>query len=168
MMGTSGLSGDPLSPLTHPPMPQQPLGLFPYRRITPHFTSVYFTPFLFFAAAPLPFKIIPEKPRPKLLSRANEQFAANRSANLPLIPRPPFDRPDCIPCKAEPFRQFHLRKPLFRQGNDFPNLFFRHSPPRVTAPILPMNLPTHADIVDDPTGHPVSFRDCLLTIDRSL
>src|SRR3954466_4059457 len=27
MMGTSGLSGDPLSPLTHPPMPQQPMGL---------------------------------------------------------------------------------------------------------------------------------------------
>ncbi|MGY3124482.1 hypothetical protein ACVWXQ_008419 [Bradyrhizobium sp. S3.14.4] len=27
IMGTSGLSGDPLSPLTHPPMPQQPMGL---------------------------------------------------------------------------------------------------------------------------------------------
>ena len=27
MMGVSGLSGDPLSPLTHPPMPPQPLGL---------------------------------------------------------------------------------------------------------------------------------------------
>ena len=27
IMGVSGLSGDPLSPLTHPPMPQQPMGL---------------------------------------------------------------------------------------------------------------------------------------------
>jgi choline dehydrogenase-like flavoprotein len=27
MMGVSGLTGDPLSPLTHPPMPPQPLGL---------------------------------------------------------------------------------------------------------------------------------------------
>ena len=27
IMGVSGLSGDPLSPLTHPPMPPQPLGL---------------------------------------------------------------------------------------------------------------------------------------------
>ena len=27
MMGVSGLSGDPMSPLTHPPMPPQPLGL---------------------------------------------------------------------------------------------------------------------------------------------
>ena len=27
MMGVSGLSGDPLSPLSHPPMPPQPLGL---------------------------------------------------------------------------------------------------------------------------------------------
>ena len=27
MMGVSGLSGDPRSPLTHPPMPPQPLGL---------------------------------------------------------------------------------------------------------------------------------------------
>src|ERR1700740_800516 len=27
MMGVSGLSGDPLSPLTHPPMPPPPLGL---------------------------------------------------------------------------------------------------------------------------------------------
>ena len=27
IMGVSGLSGDPMSPLTHPPMPPQPLGL---------------------------------------------------------------------------------------------------------------------------------------------